>query len=104
MEYKDVQNDLVVKGTAVLLKTNVKVFSFDPATKSLTETIYRSRQQLCNKDTIVLGHITDKPFVPLRIKQKQYAITQTTFVADIDAQLFPDAEKFSTFAAAFFNE
>ena len=69
MEYKDVHNDLVVKGTAVLLKTNVKVFSFDPATKSLTETIYRSRQQLCNKDTIVLGHITDKHFVPLRIKQ-----------------------------------
>ena len=69
VEYKDVQNDLVVKGTAVLLKTNVKVFSFDPATKSLTETIYRSRQQLCNKDTIVLGHITDKHFVPLRIKQ-----------------------------------
>jgi hypothetical protein len=76
--YRDVQDNLVVSCMADMLQRPIKVFSFDPESKSVEENTFHPHRKVSAE--LILGHIKDKYFVPCKYKQKQKKRANQSFM------------------------
>lgn len=68
--HKDVDNDLVVKGLVEMLQQPIRVFSFDPDNGNVSDDTFRPLTGQKAAVPLVIGHIKEKHFVPLKTQEE----------------------------------